>query len=112
MMASYDVESVVRGHHVYKTVWQPDIGEKLALEQERNNPHDKYTVSVKKEDIIVGHVPREHSKLFWHFIQHSGIITCCITGKRKKGIGLEVPCTYSFRGKKSLVDRMKQLSRK
>ena len=49
-------ESVVRGHHVYKAVWTPLIGEELPIFPEPGNVHDKRAVSV-----IVGHVPREIS---------------------------------------------------
>ena len=30
-MDEFTVESVVRGHHIYKTIWTPYIGEKLHL---------------------------------------------------------------------------------
>ena len=29
--AAYELESVVRGHHIYKVVWAPVIGEALDL---------------------------------------------------------------------------------
>ena len=35
-------DSVVRGHHVYKTVWTPVIGGELNLEREESNEHDEY----------------------------------------------------------------------
>ena len=31
-MAEYAMESVIRGHHVYKRIWQPRLGEQLALD--------------------------------------------------------------------------------
>jgi hypothetical protein len=39
---------------------------------------------------IVGHVPREISRYFWYFIGHGGLVTYKVTGRRKKGNGLEV----------------------
>ena len=29
-----DFESVIRGHHVYKTVWKPEIGERLVCKKD------------------------------------------------------------------------------
>ena len=62
--------SVVRGHHVYKEVWTPVIGEVLPVFPEPDNPHDKRAVAIFKEGSIVGHVPRELSKIFWFFVKH------------------------------------------
>ena len=39
-------------------------------------------------------------------------IICEITGHRRKGKGLEVPCLYKFSGTKMLVNRMKKLTAK
>ena len=44
-------ESVICGHHAYKAIWIPDIGEIL----------DFYAISMVKDDTIVGHVPHEKS---------------------------------------------------
>ena len=54
----YKKESVVRGHHIYKTSWTPVIGEELPAEREENNEHDEHAVAVRKNGVIVGHVPR------------------------------------------------------
>ena len=59
MMASQAQEtfffvSVVRGHHVYKSVWTPLLVEYLTVCPEPGNSHDKYTVSVVKHGGIVG----------------------------------------------------------
>ena len=54
----YEKESVVRGHHIYKTVWTPVIGEELPVEREEDNQHDQHAVAVVKNGDIVGHIPR------------------------------------------------------
>ena len=41
-MEEYTMESVVRGHHVYKSIWYPLLGEQLRLEIEEGNGHDRY----------------------------------------------------------------------
>lgn len=38
--SSLTVDSVIHGHHVYKAVWTPFVGEELSLEQEHGNRHD------------------------------------------------------------------------
>ena len=73
----------------------------FALQVEYGNEHDSYAEVVVKAGVIVGHVPIEHSQLFWSFITRGGCITCSITGRRKKGNGLEVPCIYQFLAKRS-----------
>ena len=86
------LESTVRGHHVYKSIWTPFIGQVLQTSTEENG-HDRFAIAVKKDDIAVGHVPREHSKVEWYFLRHGGEISCEITGRRKRssvaGKGLE-----------------------
>ena len=45
----YKKESVVRGHHIYKTSWTPVIGEELPAKREENNEHDEHAVAVRKK---------------------------------------------------------------
>ena len=59
---SIEFESFVTGHHVYKVVWSPFIGESLNTQEEPDNVHDKYAVKVLKNEAVVGHVPREISR--------------------------------------------------
>ena len=44
--------SVIRGHHIYKSVWTPTLGEKLnCREDDRKEPkqHDEYTIGTYLE---------------------------------------------------------------
>ena len=43
------MERAVRGHHIYKSVWHPVLGEQLTLERENSNSHDRHAVSVMKD---------------------------------------------------------------
>ena len=63
------LESVIHGCHIYKQIWRPLVGEILTLEQEEDNNHDKFAVSLLKNATctVLGHVPREFSRVFWHF---------------------------------------------
>ena len=39
------LDSVVRGHHVYKRLWTPFIGEQLDVVREDENEHDSRAVA-------------------------------------------------------------------
>ena len=88
-------KSAVRGHHVYKDVWNPVLQEELPTQQEQGNPEDRYAISVMKAGIIVGHVPKEISKICWKFIDREGTITCKITGRRLRSVLLKGARTSS-----------------
>ena len=63
---SFRIESIVCGHHVYKAMWSPYIGEELLVECEVNNIYDaglRCSYVSKKNGMIVGHVPREISRV-------------------------------------------------
>ena len=42
----YCWESVICGHHIYKTIWTPEIGEIFRCKQETGHTEDSYAVSV------------------------------------------------------------------
>ena len=90
--------------HVCQCIWDPEIGEQLNCTIERNNPHDRFAVAVTKEDEIVGHTPKEYSRICSFFLRHGGKISCVVTGARcNRGLayGLEVPVKYFFVGTES-----------
>ena len=51
-----------RIHQNLYLVWSPFIGESLNTQMELDNVHDKYSVKVLKNQVVVGHVPREISR--------------------------------------------------
>ena len=53
--AIFVLSSVIRGHHIYKTVWSPSTGEILEAVREPHNPHDHHAVCLRKTEVIVGH---------------------------------------------------------
>ena len=78
---SYEKTSVIRGHHIYKSVWTPFIGEELVVEAEDGNEHDKNAVAVMKDGCVVRHVPCI-SRVSWFFLKCGGRILCrVVTGK-------------------------------
>lgn len=45
---TFQLDGVIRGHHVYKFVWTPIIGETLLLTPDEGNIHDIYAVGMDK----------------------------------------------------------------
>ena len=109
------IDSVVRGHHVYKTIWNPFVGEVLVCEQENDNDEDPCAVVVKMDDAIVGHVPRKISGICWNFLERNGAILFEISGHRQYSRdlvqgGLEIPCIFHFWHQESgMIDKLNKL---
>ena len=82
MVEFFEVESVVQGYHIYKDVWSAAVGTTLSCQVERFNPHDSYAVAMIKDDVVVGHVPKNILVAFSAFLRRGGIIICTITGAR------------------------------
>ena len=51
---------------VYKDIWKPSIGDKLACEREFDNCFDKFAIKVVNNGETVGHLPCEFSKIAWY----------------------------------------------
>ena len=57
---SFSLEAMVRGYHVYRSVWEAAIGELMCV-REAGNQTDHYAVAVVKPqsgELTVGHLPR------------------------------------------------------
>ena len=65
----------------------PRTGKELLMEKEPGISQERHAVALVKDGIIVGHVPRELSSMFGHFLSHEGKIICEVTGRRKYGKG-------------------------
>ena len=50
----FEVESCIRGFHVYGAVWKPRIGEILSYSREGDNREDPFAVLVQKSSATVG----------------------------------------------------------
>ena len=105
---TYEMESEIRGYHVYGSSWKLKIGDLLLTDREVSNEDDKFAVAVYEElgfdeldgKKIVGHLPMEFSRIAAYFIENDGEISCKVTGKRKhsKGPrgGMAIPCKLSW----------------
>ena len=99
---SQSFDSVIRGHHIYKEVWSPVIGEILTCEEEPGNVNDLFAVAIKRSGIVVGHIPRTISSVCCLFLRR-GTISCEVIGHRQYSLdlpqgGLDVPCRLTFTG--------------
>ena len=66
-MYKFQVQSAVRGYHVYQNIWTATIGYVLSSEKEPQNSVDPYVVATIFADTTVGHIPREFSCVFSTF---------------------------------------------
>ena len=110
----FEFQSYVTGHHVYKDIWTPTLGEKLSTATEPENHHDKICGKEKevlKEKEVVGHVPRDISNYCTSALLCGGTIKSKITGKRqnKRGDGLEVPYKYIVKGPFHMISNVKKI---
>ena len=105
--------SCVCGYHIYKDIWDAVIGEELLCERQPDNRSDCYTVAVKKDGIIIGHLPRKISRACSLFLRRGSEITCRVTGHRRYSAnlpqgGLEVPCVLQFEGEAKEIAKLKK----
>ena len=115
-MASFSVEAMVRGYHVYQDIWTAVIGEEFPYKREAGNTFDPFAVAVTRGDtnIVIGHVPRRISTVCSLFLRKEGSITCQVTGHRRfsedlvQG-GLEIPCVLRFDGDTKVTAKAKKL---
>ena len=99
---------------MFKNIWTPAIGEDLRVTTETDNTFDEFAVAVCKDNIVVGHVPRELSRGCWYLLQRrNSQMVCRVTESRRRsevsGKGLVVPCAYTITGKSSHIERLMSL---
>ena len=91
------LNSVIRGHHVYQTIWHSTyVGKMLKCRHAHGNIRDLYAVASVKHDSIVRHVPRYISTPCHFFLRKDGLISFIVTGTRQYSAdlrqgGVEVP---------------------
>ena len=103
MNNSIEFQTAIRGHHIYKDVWVPGIGQNLVCKtdtQEEAMEYDKNAIGVFKSDdpeTVVGHLPIEISCLLTYFLEASpeNKLNAIVIGKRKLEVGLVVPAKYA-----------------
>ena len=101
---------------VYKTIWIPEIGEKLTTKPARKTERARsIRCRYDEGEVTVGHVPREISKLCCLFMKKGRRLTCTVTGPRRRSTipvtegGLEVQCSLSFEGPPELLKKFSKV---
>ena len=54
--SSFTRVAMVRGYHVYNSIWEAYIGEELLCQWDEENRHDPYAVAVLTSATVVGHL--------------------------------------------------------
>ena len=80
MFYSVYFETVIRGHHIYKSVWKPYDGEMLNCVKDKRGEAMEYDQNV----IGVYRTPSEGSNK----------LVAKVSGKRKREVGLVVPAKF------------------
>ena len=102
-------ESVIHGHHVYKRILAPTAAEILSVNFDPAIKHNRFAIAVLKAGTFVGHVPQEVSRIFYFFLMNGGKVMSEVTGRRKYGKGLEIPCIYKFTGTEKNIIKVKKI---
>ena len=98
-----EFQTAIHGHHIYKDVWVPHIGQNLICKtdtREEAMEYDKNAIGVFKSDdpeTLVGHLPIEISCLLTYFLEASleNKLNVTVIGKRRREVGLVVPAKYA-----------------
>ena len=72
--------------YVHQGVWEPTRGDLFLRLHESENRHERYAMAVYRSDapgIVIGHLPKEISKMCYYFIRHDGKISGKVTGRRQ-----------------------------
>ena len=59
----YEIEACIGGYQVYQAIWLAAIREQLTCTLETGNPTDRYAVAVLKDSAIIGHLPKNISRI-------------------------------------------------
>jgi len=114
MPAVLNVDTTVRGYHVYRTVWDPSPGECFVVLHQPGKDQDRHAMAVYGMDEpgqIVGHLPCEISKISHYATRHDGKIMREVTGSRRycrEVGGMEIPCILQFSGTLRNVQILRQ----
>ena len=63
-VGTYTLHSYVRGYHAYMNIWNPKLGDNdVEVKHEVNNEHDKFVIAIFHSKRIVGHAPKNFSRV-------------------------------------------------
>ena len=78
----YSFTAAVRGFHHYKNFWKPKENEKLDCFHEEHNPFDWFAIkTIKSDGMIIGHLPREITRITIFFLDLGAVMQVELTSK-------------------------------
>lgn len=128
-MHQFSVDLVIRGFHIFRKIWKPDLEQTLIAEMETEGTallDDRFAIACRlhitatprkaAHYLTVGHLPRFVSQCTYYFIRNGGEVCCYITDVEERlsldlpKRGLEIPCKVVFRcNSKKGMERMEAL---
>ena len=105
-------ECCVHGYHVYRRIWSSAVEEILYCEREPTNSQDRYAVAVKKDETVIGHLPRKVSRVCSLFLRRGGTVCCRVSESRRYSSylhRLEIPYEVIFTAKAEEINKLKRL---
>ena len=81
MKSILQFKSVIRGHHVYHTIWTPVKNETVVCvedECKEAKSFNKNAVGTFKDNVLVGYVPIELSRLIYYFLNLTVVPMCSL----------------------------------
>lgn len=92
--------AAVRGFHAYRNIWKSYLNETLRCSHESSNAFHIFAIKCERENVIIGHLPREISRPTKHLLDRGATITAHITSEdyRKSPLfegGLEIKCNVT-----------------
>ena len=89
----------IRGYHIYKETWTPRKNQLLHCFKDNREvalQHDEYSIGIYDDLNLVGHAPKEISKLLHQFLDadRKNKVVVNVSGKKRKELGLVIPGIY------------------
>ena len=88
--ASTEIDTYVKGYHVYKNIWKPTVNEELETEMEPDNVIDIFAVCVRKNTSTVGPLPLgkngKFAKMIYYFLRADQDAECKVVVTARKSI--------------------------
>ena len=70
------------GHHVYKAIWSPVIGETMRCEREIDKPHDPNAIRLINNGHTAGHILKDLTKMLSYCLPSCASINAIVNGQR------------------------------
>ena len=100
----FNVRCFIRGHHIYQTQWNAEIGARLTTASETRPGalvEYKYAIDVINNGKTFWHVLKFLTELTFFFLKNGGTLHFTVTGPRKYSVylkqgELELPADFCF----------------